>query len=308
MANLKELLVIGGTGFIGRHLVDQAASHGYQPTILSLHKVQKREKISGVEYIVGDLCSQKELKNNLIGRDIEYLVNLGGYIDHSKYDKGGRETMMTHFLGVQNLIQYLDWNNLKRFIQIGSSDEYGGQSAPQDESMREEPISFYSMGKVAAGQMLQMLYKTEGFPCVILRPFLVYGPGQDEQRFLPQIISGCLREESFPASYGEQLRDFCYIDDIINGIFRALESSDAVGQIINLASGQPVTIKNMIKRVQKMAGSGDPQFGKVPYRPGENMALYADITKAKKLLEWEAKVDLDEGIRRTIEYYKNVLI
>ena len=305
MNNSNDLLIIGGSGFIGSHLANQAIKYGYNTTVLSLHEVDEDQKVSNVEYLVGDIRSLKNLEQLLNGRKIEYLINLSGYIDHSKFNENGQETLASHFGGVQNLIQCLDWNHLNRFIQIGSSDEYGNQPAPQNEDMREEPISLYSMGKVAASKMLQVLYITEGFPSVILRPFLVYGPGQNNQRFLPQIISGCLKNEKFPVSYGEQLRDFCYIDDIVEGIFKAIKAPAAVGEIINLASGQPVSIKKVIELVQKIIGIGTPQFGKVQYRHGENMALYADIRKAQEMLSWNPEVDLCEGLLRTIEYYKN---
>jgi nucleoside-diphosphate-sugar epimerase len=105
-----------------------------------------------------------------------------------------------HFGGVQNILQSVNLDSLKRFVQIGSSDEYGNLSAPQTEDMRESPISPYSLGKAASTQLLQMLYSTEGLPTVILRLFLVYGPGQDLRRFIPQVIQGCLSSGYFPTS------------------------------------------------------------------------------------------------------------
>ena len=120
------------------------------------------------------------------------MINLSGYIDHSPFLDGGCSVINTHFGGVQNLLQVLDWSKLKRFVQIGSSDEYGNHPPPQHEEMRELPISPYSLGKVASTQFLQMLHRTQGFPAVIVRLFLTYGPGQDNKRFFPATIQGCL--------------------------------------------------------------------------------------------------------------------
>jgi nucleoside-diphosphate-sugar epimerase len=148
------------------------------------------------------------------------------------------------------------------------------------------------------------LYKTENFPGIILRPFLVYGPGQGLERFIPQIIKGCLKNEKFLASNGEQLRDLCYIDDFIEAIFIVLNYSDSqiYGEVINIASGKPVAIKKVVEMIVEILGSGEPQFGKIPYRNGENMALYADTKKAKKLLKWEASVSLQKGLMKTIDW------
>jgi nucleoside-diphosphate-sugar epimerase len=303
--NVKKLLIIGGTGFIGKHLSREAVRQGYKTSVISLHKVIETESIDGVNYLTSDVTNCDELKNILEDQPFTHVVNLGGYVNHAKFKSGGRDILDTHYLGVENLIEVLDWGILKSFVQVGSSDEYGDTAAPQCENNKEEPISPYSMGKLAAGQLLQMLNRTEGFPVVILRLFLVYGPGQNNQRFLPQIIEGCLNGESFSSSHGQQLRDFCYIEDVVNGIILALENPDVVGHVINLASGEPVKIRTVIEKVVQIIGSGMPEYGNVPYRVGENMALYADITKAKKILNWQPKTSLSDGLAITIKSYMN---
>ena len=150
-----------------------------------------------------------------------------------------------------------------------------------------------------------MLHCTENFPAVILRLFLTYGPGQDAGRFIPQIICSCRNNDTFPVSAGEQLRDFCYIDDTVSAIFHALEKQEVNGEVLNVASGEPVKIRDMIEKVCALTGSGKPQYGKVSYRPGENMALYANISKGKKILQWEPRTNIDIGLQKTINYYNN---
>ena len=130
-----------------------------------------------------------------------------------------------HFRGLQNILEVLPRSRLKRFVQIGSSDEYGDAAAPQHEKLREAPISPYSLAKVACTHFLQMLHRTENFPGVTLRLFLTYGPGQDSKRFLPQIIRGCLDDRAFPASEGEQIRDFCNVHDTVLADLESLECS-----------------------------------------------------------------------------------
>ena len=301
----ERLLIVGGTGFIGRNLALNAVIEGYSTTVLSLNTPDAEQKIERVEYLQADITHFFELQKQLKYLKFEYVVNLSGYIDHCGFLEGGRNIIDTHFIGVQNLLQVLDWDNLKRFVQIGSSDEYGNLPAPQSERMREEPISPYSLGKLASSQLLQMLYRTEKLPAVTLRLFLVYGPGQDNRRFLPQIIKGCLANNSFPVSAGYQLRDFCYVNDIIGGILCTFTNDKVNGEIINLASGEAVSIREVIEKVQGIVGEGCPEFGRVPYRIGENMSLYADISKRNLLLDWVPSITLSKGIEKTIEYYKH---
>tara|TARA_Y100000294_G_C8258488_1_gene217768 strand:- start:14 stop:505 length:492 start_codon:yes stop_codon:yes gene_type:complete len=163
------------------------------------------------------------------------------------------------------------------------------------------------MGKVAATHFLQMLHRTEDFPAITLRLFLTYGPGQDQHRFFPQIIKGCLEGRSFPTSAGEQLRDFCYIQDTVNTIFSSFSSHSALGEVINIASGQPVSVRHMIETVVELIGDGKPEFGEIAYRRGENMELYADVSKARKLLGWEPKISLEDGLSKTIKWVKESL-
>ena len=300
---MNRMLVVGGSGFIGSALCRIAQVRGYAVTCLSLRKPVRA--LEGVIYLVANLADGKLIKQLLAERQFEFLVNCGGYIDHRSYFSGGRDLIRTHFEGVQNLLDAVDRDCLKRFVQIGSSDEYGAAVAPQSEATREASISPYSLAKAAATHFLQMLWRAEQFPAVTLRLFLTYGPGQGEQRFLPQIIRGCLQGRRFPVSEGGQLRDFCYVDDVVEGVFHALEVPAVCGRVINLASGIPVTIRFMIEQVRSIIGKGEPDFGRIANRTGENMALWADTSLARELLGWAPQVPLEEGLARTVRYYRS---
>ena len=297
-----RLLVVGGSGFIGRHVVSRAGAMNWDVTCLSLNT---RQLPKGVSSVVADLSDRTALNASLADARFDYVVNCGGYIDHTLFKSGGRKLLESHFDGLMNLVEILDRSTLKSFVNIGSSDEYGSGLAPQAESLREAPISPYSLGKTAATHFLQMLHRTEALPTTTLRLFLTYGPGQSENRFIPQIIRGCLKDVPFPVSGGQQLRDFCFIDDTIRAIFMTLESAKARGEVLNIASGQPITIREMIENVRRMVGRGQPQFGQLAYRPGENMALYADISRAKALLGWTPEVDISEGLKRTLSWMES---
>jgi len=300
----KRLLIIGGTGFIGKSLAREALLLGFSVVVLSLRCPSKKEKIQCVSYLQADINNFIDLQNNLVAADFEYVVNLSGYVDHAGFFTGGKAIIDTHFIGLQNITQILNWKKIERFVQVGSSDEYGGNEAPQHENMREMPISPYSLAKVANTHFLQMLHRTDNFQVVILRLFLVYGPGQGCGRFLPQIVEGCFSEKEFKTSLGEQVRDFCYIDDITDGILKALKCDNVNGEIINLASGNPISIRTVIEKVQTYIGKGSPKFGKIAYRTGENMSLYADISKAELLLGWRPKTAIESGIKKIVDHYR----
>jgi nucleoside-diphosphate-sugar epimerase len=304
MTGNKNLLIIGGTGFIGKNVVREAVHRGFKVSVISKNNCPAVNKLKGVGYIVVDIVNKVKLLEALEGKSFHYVINLGGYVNHIDYSDGGNKVFKMHFDGIKNLVSCIDKKFLKSFVQIGSSDEYGNNVAPQNESQREMPISPYSLGKVTSTHFLQMLHRTEGLSVVILRPFLVYGPGQDNNRFIPQIIRGCVNDEEFSVSTGGQLRDFCYIDDIVDVILLALINDKAYGEVINIASGVPISIKDMILTIKSLVGFGKPQFGLVPYRNGENMALYADVSKANNLLGWSPKIDLAVGLDRTIKYEK----
>jgi len=304
VAKLK-LLVIGGTGFIGAHLVTEGIKQNFHVYSISLSK--NKNIVPNVEYFTADITNKEQLKTAIESISFDYVIHCGGYINHTPYNKGGDQVVKEHLTSLQNFVEILDRTNLKKFLMIGSSDEYGGAPAPQLEDLRELPISPYSFAKVAGAHFLQMLYRTEKFPSAIARLFLTYGPGQDQKRFLPQIITGCLENREFASSFGEQYRDFCYVEDTVEGLFKMLLSEKALGEIINISSGDKVTIREMIERVVSLVGSGKPKFGEVAYRLGENMALYADVKKAETLLGWKAKTSLDDGLKKTIEYFKGMI-
>jgi len=303
MKKNERILIVGGNGFIGSHIVSHALSLGLDVTNISL----KRNNIvnnSNLTNVIADVSDIESLQSSLENFNFKYVINCSGYIEHDLFCIDGKRIIDTHYLGVVNLINLLNRDILKSFINIGSSDEYGNSCAPQLEFLRESPISPYSFAKVAATHFLQMLHRTEKFPSTTIRLYLVYGPGQSNERFLPQIITGCLEKRSFPTTYGEQLRDFCFVDDIVEAIFFAMKKKKANGEVINVASGSPVTIRSVVELVRKLIGYGKPQFGEIKYREGENMKLYADVNKAKELLNWAPKIQLEEGLGKTIDWVK----
>ena len=137
-----------------------------------------------------------------------------------------------------------------------------------------------------------------------MRFYLVYGPKQDVNRFLPITITGCLNNKKFPCSHGNQLRDFVYIEDAVDAMIRSLTNKNARGQIINIGSGKPRKIKNVIEEVKKISRGGHPQYGKFKTRKFEIEKLYPNVKKAQNKINWKPKISFNTGLRVTINSFR----
>tara|TARA_B100000029_G_scaffold176343_1_gene173663 strand:- start:1782 stop:2708 length:927 start_codon:yes stop_codon:yes gene_type:complete len=300
---IKNILIIGGTGFIGSHLVNKCSSLGWKVISASLSLPVKKKRNKKVKYHKVDLTNFSSIKKKF-NMPFNYIVNVAGYINHSNSKKDYNKIMKEHFVSVKNIIKVIPRKNLEKFVQIGSSDEYGLGKAPQSEKTKLSPKSTYSKAKAKTANFLKKMYLKEKYPYAIARLFLTYGPGQKKNRFISQIINGSIKDKNFPTTSGEQIRDFCYIDDTVSAILLILRDKKAVGQVFNVATGIPVKIKTVINLITKIVGKGTPQFNKRGLREGENEILYANIKKIKKILNWKPKINLQKGLKKTIKAFK----
>jgi len=296
-----KILIPGGTGFIGYHLCLFFVKKGWKVFSVSKYKPKKNRKIKGVKYIYCDVCNKKDLRK-ILDDYYDYIVNLSGYVDHSKNESITR----THFLGCKNLVNNFKKKKPKKFIQIGSSIEYGKQKSPQKEIFLKkiDTFSFYGNAKLASTFFLLSLFKKEAYPISIIRPYLVYGPNQDNNRVVPFVINNSLEGNIFNCSSGNQLRDFLYIEDFVKAVYKSLKSVKNNGEVINIGSGKPIKIRSLILKIKNLIGKGKPKFSKIQIRSDEPVKLYPDILKAKRLLNWNPKVTLEQGLNKTINFYK----
>ena len=299
-----KVLIAGGTGFIGYHLAKACLKKKWIVTSLSLNKPKKIRKLKKVRYLVCDISKRKNITDNIKGH-YDYVFNFAGYVDHKNKNKN----FNSHFLGCKNLAKFFLNKKLKRFIQIGSSIEYGKKFSPQKESNISKRItnSFYGQAKLLSTNYLLDLFKKNFFPSTILRLYLVYGPYQDANRVIPIVILNCLNNRKFPCSEGIQYRDFIYVDDLINVIFKVLDNKNTIGEVYNIGTGKPVMIRRLIQMIKRITKKGTPLYGKLKFRKDEIKKLYPDISKIKKKLKWTPKISLKYGLKKTIKYYKNVI-
>ena len=302
--NKMKLLVLGGYGYLGNKIVLHALKKNWKVVSVSKKRNSRLLEHKNLKNLFFDMTNLKKLK--LLSKyHFDYVVNVSGYVDHSLFCKNGIEIANNHLIVVLNLISILSRKKLKKFLQIGSSEEYGLKNRSLLETNRELPFTPYAASKVASTHFLQMLYRSELFPATIMRLFLVYGPDQKKNRIIPYVIQNCQKNKTFNISEGKQLRDFLYIDDAVDAIFLCLKSSKANGQIYNLGSGRGITIKVLVNTIKKIIVGGKPKFGNYKNLRQENKRLVAKVDKIQKDLKWKPKVNLENGLNRTILSYND---
>lgn len=295
----KNILIIGGTGFIGYHLIKKCLTKKFNITSISTKRPTKKSFFSKVKYIICDIRDKKKLEKKIKDK-FNFVINLGGYVDHSNL----RETFSSHYNGCVNLADIFKKKKINHFVQIGSALEYGRKSSPQNEDLKCTPISNYGIAKYKSSKYLLNLFTIHNFPCTILRLYQAYGPNQKTNRLIPFVIKSCIKNKSFPCTYGNQKRDFLYIDDLIDLIFKVIMNKKTIGKIINVGSGKPIKIKSLITSIKKYSKGGKPNFGEIKMRKDEILNLYPSINKARQLLKWKPKVSIKKGLKKTINYYR----
>jgi UDP-glucose 4-epimerase len=298
----KKILIIGGTGFIGYHLAKFCKKKKWKVTSFSKNNPKEKRKLTNVKYLKGDILKKKDLI--ILKDNFDYVVNLGGYVDHSNKIK----TYNSHYLGCKNLCDYFLKKNIKSFVQIGSGEEYGKIKSPHKEINKCHPKATYSRAKFLSSKYLIHLHKKYNFPSTVLRLYQAYGARQDFNRLIPIIIKSCIYKKKFPCSNGKQFRDFVHISDVVNAIIKAIKRKQSKGQILNLGTGKPINIKTLIISIRNKIGSGEPLFGKIKLRNEEVLKVYPEIKKIKKILNWVPKVDFNVGLNSTIRDYKNFFL
>ena len=180
-----KILITGGTGFVGYHLAKKCLSMNWNVESLSTKNPISSRRLKKVKYLKCDISHLKKLRQ-ILSKNYDYIVNLAGYVDHSNKGK----TMQSHFLGCQNLAKIFLNSKIKKFIQIGSSIEYGKKISPQieEKSNNQKTYSVYGKAKLLSTKMLLRLYEKYNFPAAIIRLYLVYGQNQEPNRLIPITI------------------------------------------------------------------------------------------------------------------------
>jgi len=295
----KKLLVFGGTGFIGHHLLKRSIKENFNSTSVSTSHPTTLRKIKKVKYLICDVRKLSNLRK-MLKSNFDYVVNLSGYIEHNN----NNNIIKTHLQGCKNIVNIIKNKNITSFIQIGTCLEYGNLKSPQNENAKCKPKTKYAKSKLESNKFLKKIYGKNGFPYTSLRLYQAYGPNQKLDRLIPFIIKSCLQNKKFPCSKGLQKRDFIYIDDLINLIFKIFKNKKARGKLYNVGYGKPTKVNNVIKSIVNIVKAGHPEFGKIKMRKDEIKNLYPNIKKVKKEISWYPKVSLKQGLQKTIDNFK----
>jgi nucleoside-diphosphate-sugar epimerase len=309
---VTKVLVTGGAGFIGSNLVRALLAHGDDVRVLDNFSTGFRTNLEGldIEIVEGDLRSYERVHNAV--RGVERVFHLGalGSVPRSVQDPLTSNAVNVE--GTMNVLLAARDEGVGRVVYTSSSSVYGSsRELPVTEELAPDPISPYGVAKLSAERYCVAFSRVyERFESVVVRYFNVFGPRQSPNSqyaaVIPLFISAI--SDGRPITIdgdGEQSRDFTYVDNVIDGTIRAGQADGANGRIFNIASSAPATVNQVADLIGTILGK-DVAREHRPQRAGDIRASWADNTAAREVLGWQAAIDLEEGLRRTIAHFGKV--
>jgi len=301
---MAKYLVTGGAGFIGSHLADKLIENGNKIAIIDNLSGGKKENINPkADFYDFDICDFEKIKPVFQG--IDCVFHLAAIPRVPVSIKDPVNTSRTNILGTINVFKAGIDNNVKRIIFASSSSVYGNQKKlPLREDMKPDPISPYGLQKLAGEQFAGLFSRLYGVPIICLRFFNVYGPRIDPNGEYSLVIGKFLKQkkQGTPLTIlgdGEQTRGFTYVGDVVDANIKAVESEKLKGgEAINIGQKESSSINYLAGLI-----GGKVQY--LPPRAGDILRTSADISLAKKLLGWRPAVSLEEGLKKTIEWFNN---
>jgi len=308
--NDARILITGGNGFIGSHLAN-FIQEGHPEANIVIGDVEvdspnpllgtgSRAALLGLD--VRDPANLKELVEKI---EPTHVYHLAAFVNAGRDPELIDKAVEINIRGTLNLLRSLSGSPVESIVHLGTSEVYGDNEPPFAEDMSARPTSPYSISKVASEHFCHMFYKVHGLPLVCLRPFNVYGEGQGPGMMIPQVISTCLTNRGMDLTEGRQTREVNHAQDIVEGIVTASMTKSARGEIINLGSGLEISVRKLAERIKELSGSTSSlNFGALAYRDNEIWRMFCDNSKAQRILGWKPKIDLEEGLKRTIDWYR----
>ena len=303
-------LVTGGAGFIGSHLAEELVRRGETVRVadnLATGKRQNLAHIRGIEFIEGDLADL-DVARRVVG-GVDFVLHQAAI---PSVPRSVQDPLTSHRANVEatlNVLLAARDAGVKRVVYAGSSSAYGDTpTLPKTEAMPTGPLSPYALQKLVGEQYCQLFTRLYGLETVTIRYFNVFGPRQDPSSPYSGVISlfiSALCEHRQPTIYGdgEQTRDFTYVANVVDGVLRACEAPQASGQVINVATGGRISLNQLLATLSELVGSTVAPVYASP-RAGDVRDSQADIGKAEQLLGYRPLVDLQEGLKKTLEWYR----
>ena len=311
---MRCYLVTGGAGFIGSHIAHALCERGDRVRVLDNFSTGFRHNLDtyadAIEVIEGGVQDPSAVARAVDGVDCVFHQAALASVPLSV--ERPLDTNEASVTGTLNVLHESRKAGVRRLVYAASSSAYGDQpGSSKRETDLPAPLSPYAVAKLAGEYYCRAFYHTFGFETVGLRYFNVFGPRQDPESpysaVIPLFITALLRGER-PVVYGDggQTRDFTFVANVVHGNLLAAEAPEAAGQVLNLADGRATSLLQLLESLGKLLGV-DPMPVHEPTRAGDVRDSLADITLARKLLKYEPQIDFQDGLARSIDYYRSIV-
>ena len=312
---MEKFLVTGGAGFIGSNICTELVSKGFfvrvVDNLLTGKKTNLAAILNKIEFIQADMGDEQFARAAM--KDIEVVLHQGALpsVPRSVDDpvtahKHNIDATFTLLLAARDA-------GVKRFVYASSSAAYGDTpTLPKAETMPPSPLSPYAVGKLTGEYYAKVFYQVYGLETISLRYFNVFGPYQDPSSqyaaAIPAFVTVVLKDKS-PTVYGdgEQSRDFTYVDNVVEANLLAARAKHTKGEVVNIACGKAITVNAIIEMINDLLGKNIKPIYAAP-RPGDIKHSLADITIAKKLIGFKPRVSFRDGLRKSINWYRENLL
>jgi len=308
----RRVLVTGAAGFIGSHVVrrlldDRADVYAMSSSVSSMLPVRLAGVARDITIVEANVADRSSMEHIAATVQPHYVLHLAAFTHVGKSFQRVDENVASNVQGTVNLLQALR-GAYDRFVYVGTSEIYGDVAVPFREDGPVNPISPYSVSKYAGERFCRMFHQAYGWPVACLRPFNTYGPWQTPDRVIPEVIVTGLRHGELRMTEGRQTREFNYVADVADALVLALTAPGIDGEVVNVGCGQEVSVRDLAQVVLGLLGDPvEPQFGALPHRPTEIWRMCCDNRKAVELLGWKPRHSLEDGLRLTIDWYREEL-
>jgi UDP-glucose 4-epimerase len=296
----QRVAVTGATGFLGGHVVRQLKEANAEVIAVNdRHRTVSRHTANcNVETVWFD--DPTKLAPAVKSTLPDYVIHLHAAITTARDQAALEQTVQTNLLPSVALMMACMEMKLKRLILMGSGEEFGLVTGRFDDRSNANPPSPYGASKAAVTCYAKMFSNAFQLPVVVLRPSVIYGPCQAPRMLIPQVMHSLLAGKEIAVTAGMQTRDFIHVDDVARGIVSALTVSGIDGRSWNLGSGEVVTVKHCLSRIEAITGcSGLVRYGAIPYKKGETFAYEPLVEETYAAFGWKPSISLDEGLAST---------
>ena len=281
----KRVLITGGFGFIGSHLVRRLLQEKAQVAVLvrqTSNPWRVNDLLKDIQVFTADIQDTISVLNVVLEYSPDYIFHLAAYGVNSS-QTSFKDALQINVLGTINIVHAAKEAGCEKVINLGSSSEYGDKSTPIHEEMGLAPVDLYGSTKAAATLISHQIAKEADTPIVTLRPFGVFGEMENTHKLFGYIIRSLVNNQEVKLTSCEQFRDYCYVGNIIDGMVLAALEPSVKNEIFNIGSGQALPLKQLVTLIfNNIHTHQKPQYGAIPDRTNERNCPLPDINKIKK--------------------------